>query len=108
MGYIEFHRKLPSNLTTMVMAFGGWIDAGKAATGAIRHLVRHLSASRLASIDPEAFFLFTQERPQIQMTADGYRTLRWPKSEFLMWQPPDGQEGLLLFHGMEPNQRWRT
>ena len=25
-----------------------------------------------------------------------------------MWQPPDGQAGLLLFRSREPNQKWRT
>lgn len=108
MDYIELHGEVPSNLTTMVMAFGGWIDAGDAATGAMRHLVRHLSAPRLASIDPEAFFVFTQERPEARMAADGNRTIRWPRSEFYTWQPPGGQPGLLLFRGMEPNQLWRT
>jgi proteasome assembly chaperone (PAC2) family protein len=108
MDEVEFHREPPSNLTTMVMAFGGWIDAGEAATGAIQQLVRHLSAPLLASIDSEAFFVFTQERPEVRMTTDGHRAIHWPRSEFFVWQPPDGQEGLLLFRGMEPNQRWRT
>lgn len=108
MDYVEFHREPPANLATMVMAFGGWIDAGEAATGAIEQLVQHLSAPLLASIDPEAFFVFTQERPDVRLAADGQRVLSWPKSEFFAWQPPDGQAGLLLFRGMEPNQRWRT
>ena len=38
MDYVTFHSEPPSNLTTMVMAFGGWINAGRAATGTIRHL----------------------------------------------------------------------
>ena len=69
MGYVEFDREPPANLTTMVMAFGGWIDAGQAATGALRHLVRDLSATRLAWIDPEHFFVFTQERPTVRLGA---------------------------------------
>ena len=108
MDYVEFHREPSSNLTTMVVAFGGWIDAGEAATGALQHLVRHLSAPRLASIDPEEFFMFTQERPDVRITADGQRAIRWPRSEFFAWQPQDGRAGLLLFCGMEPHQRWRT
>jgi proteasome assembly chaperone (PAC2) family protein len=108
MDYVEFDREPPFNLTTMVIAFGGWIDAGEAATGALRHLVRHLSAPRLAAIDPEEFFIFTQERPEVRMTADGGRVIHWPRSEFFTWQPPDGRAGLLLFCGMEPHQRWRT
>ncbi len=108
MDYVEFHREPPSNLTTMVVGFGGWIDAGEAATGTVRHLVKHLSASRLASIDPEEFFVFTQERPDVRLREDGERAIRWPRSEFYTWQPSDDRSGLLLFYGMEPNQRWRT
>lgn len=108
MEYVEFHREPPANLTTMVVGFGGWIDAGEAATGTIRYLVRRLSASRLASIDPEEFFAFTDVRPSVYRTADGNRAMRWPRSDFYTWQPPDGREGLLLFRGMEPNLRWRA
>jgi proteasome assembly chaperone (PAC2) family protein len=108
MDHVAFHREPPANLTTMVVAFGGWIDAGEAATGALRHLVRHLSAPHLASIDPEAFFVFTETRPVVRMTADGERIIRWPRSEFSTWQPPDGRAGLLLFRGMEPQCRWRA
>jgi hypothetical protein len=56
MDNVEFDREPPANLTTLVMAFGGWIDAGRAATGALRHLTRDLRATRVARIDPEAFF----------------------------------------------------
>ena len=44
MDEVEFHREPPANLPTMVVAFGGWIDAGEAATGAMRSLVRQLAA----------------------------------------------------------------
>jgi proteasome assembly chaperone (PAC2) family protein len=108
MDYLELHREPPSNLTTMVIGFGGWIDAGEAASGTMRHLVRRLSTSHLASIDPEEFFVFTQVRPFIRLTAEGIRAIRWPRSEFYTWQPPGGQPGLLLFRGMEPNRMWRT
>jgi len=108
MDYLELHREPPSNLTTMVIGFGGWIDAGEAASGSMRHLVRRLSTSHLASIDPEEFFVFTQVRPYVRLTAEGIRSIRWPRSEFHTWQPSDGQPGVLLFRGMEPNRRWRT
>src|SRR6266481_4448973 len=108
MDNVEFDREPPANLTTMVMAFGGWIDAGQAATGALRHLVRDLSATRLAWIDPEQFFLFTQERPEVRLRADGERNIHWPRSEFFAWHPGNGRDGILLFCGVEPHQKWRT
>jgi proteasome assembly chaperone (PAC2) family protein len=108
MDNVEFDREPPANLTTMVMAFGGWIDAGRAATGALRHLVRDLPAARLARIDPEEFFVFTQERPEVRLREDGGREILWPRSEFFAWYPGDGRDGLLLFSGPEPHQRWHT
>jgi proteasome assembly chaperone (PAC2) family protein len=108
MDSIEFHREPPSHLPTMVVAFGGWIDAGEAVTGAMRYLVRQLSASPLASIDPEDFFDFTKVRPVVRLTAEGQRAIRWPRSAFWTWQPPESRAGLLLFRGMEPHRRWRT
>jgi proteasome assembly chaperone (PAC2) family protein len=92
----------------MVMAFGGWIDAGRAATGALRHLARDLRATRLARIIPEEFFVFTQERPEVRLRPDGGRDIHWPRSEFFAWDPGEGRDGLLLFSGPEPHQRWQT
>jgi proteasome assembly chaperone (PAC2) family protein len=108
MEHVEFDREAPSNLATMVVAFGGWIDAGRAATGALRHLVDDLQAPRLARIDPEMFFMFTQERPEVRLTPDGGRDIHWPRSEFFVSPPAGGRDGLLLFCGPEPHQRWRT
>lgn len=110
MDTVEFDREPPANLSTMVIAFGGWIDAGRAATGALRHLVRDLPAARLARIDPEEFFMLTQERPEVRLRADGERDIQWPRSEFFAWRGrrEDGGDGLLLFCGPEPHQRWRT
>jgi proteasome assembly chaperone (PAC2) family protein len=109
MDNVEFDREpSPANLTTLVMAFGGWVDAGKAATGALRHLVRDLGAERVAWIDPEEFFVLTQERPEVRLRPDGERDIQWPRSEFFGWRPEGGGDGLLLFCGPEPHQRWRA
>jgi proteasome assembly chaperone (PAC2) family protein len=108
MDHVAFDREPPATLTTMVMAFGGWIDAGRAATGAVRHLIDDLGAERLASIDPEEFFVLTQERPEVRLRPDGEREIHWPRTEFFGWHRDDRADGLLLFCGPEPHQRWRT
>ena len=108
MDHVAFDGEPPTTLTTMIMAFGGWIDAGRAATGAVRHLIRDLGAERLALIDPEEFFVLTQERPEVRLRPDGEREIQWPRSEFFAWHQEAGGHGLLLFCGPEPHQRWRT
>ena len=40
MDEVAWHGEPPSTIPTMVMAFTGWIDAGEAATDALRFLVR--------------------------------------------------------------------
>src|SRR5438876_1492885 len=108
MDNVVFDHEPPATLTTMVIAFGGWIDAGRAATGALRHLVRDLPAERLDRMDPEEFFVLTQERPEVRLRDDGDRDVHWPRSEFFAWSPGEGRDGLLLFCGPEPHQKWRT
>jgi proteasome assembly chaperone (PAC2) family protein len=107
MDAVTVYQELPTNVTTLVMAFGGWINAGKAAMGALRFLVDPLAAPRVASIDPDDFFVLTQERPLVRLTPEGLRDLQWPQADFFLWQP-QGQPGLLLFGGPEPHLRWRT
>src|SRR5215470_10049427 len=65
---ITFHSEPPSNTPTMVVAFGGWVDAGEAATSALRFLVCQLAATPLATIDPEAFVDFTTLRPIVRLS----------------------------------------
>ena len=55
MDEVTFHGEPPSNVPTMVVAFGGWVNAGEAATGALRYLVRQLGATPLAVDRPEDF-----------------------------------------------------
>jgi proteasome assembly chaperone (PAC2) family protein len=108
MDEVEFHHEPPATLSTLVVALGGWVDAGEAATGAMRYLVRQLNATPLATIDPEEFVDFTTMRPVVRLSAEGERTIRWPRIAFWTWQPPEGGTGLLLFRGVEPQRRWRT
>jgi len=107
MDEVEWHREPPSHIPTMVTAFSGWIDAGEAATDAMRFLVRQLAAEPLATVDLEDFVDFTQDRPVVRLNAEGERTIRWPRSAFWLWQPPEPRAGLLLFRGLEPQRRWR-
>src|SRR2546427_3870505 len=108
MDEVAWHGEPPSTIPTMVMALSGWIDAGEAATDALRFLVRQLAAEPLATIDLEDFVDFTHVRPVVRLTDEGERTIRWPRSAFWLWQPPEPRAGLLLFRGLEPQRRWGT
>ena len=120
--YLTIHEPPPGNLDHLVIAYGGWPDAAESATNTIKYLVRKLEAKKFAEIDPEEFFVFTQERPRTSRTRDGRRRIRWPANEFYQWTSPTGDKsndmrqgktkgntgGLMFLLGMEPNLRWRT
>ena len=92
----------------MIIAFGGWADAGESATTAINFMQRQLQAKKFAEIDPEEFYDFTQTRPYTSRTRDGRRRVHWPANEFFYWVGPGPAKGAMTFLGIEPNLRWRT
>jgi proteasome assembly chaperone (PAC2) family protein len=92
-----------------ILAFGGWIDAGSGGTGAVRHLMSSLSTRKLADIDPEEFYAFTDTRPLVSIVAPGERAIHWPRGEFQgAIMPADSPSDVILFAAPEPNLRWRT
>jgi PAC2 family len=92
-----------------IVGFGGWIDAGFAATGAVRYLIDHLHATRVAELDPEPFYAFTDTRPRVSHPAPGRREPVWPKVEWHTVRMPDeAARDLVLFTAPEPNLRWRS
>ena len=96
------------NRPILIAAFRGWADAQDAASGALRYIIRVLSATKFAELDPEEFFVFTRVRPLVRTDIKGSRTIRWPSNNFYYIQGTDGQRDLILFVGVEPNLKWKT
>ncbi len=92
-----------------LVAFGGWVDAGSAGTGAVRYLVESLSATKYADVDPEEFYSFTDTRPLTTNVGPGERATHWPRGEFYFARLPEpATRDLVLFVAPEPNLKWRT
>ena len=90
----------------VVMAFGGWNDAGNAATGAIEHLAEAYDAQPVYALDPDDFYDFQVNRPRVVLTEDDDREITWPTTELKIAELPDGRN-VILVQGLEPNLRWR-
>jgi proteasome assembly chaperone (PAC2) family protein len=91
-----------------ITAFAGWNDAAEVATQAVRFLVRHWDAPRLADVDPEEFFVFTEQRPIVHLDEAAQRRIDWPGNEMYYWHAPTGGRDVILLVGTEPSLRWRT
>jgi proteasome assembly chaperone (PAC2) family protein len=90
----------------LVVAFEGWSDAGQAATGAARFLINTWSATRLGDIDPEEFYNFSEQRPQVKLSDGLLRTLEWPANE-CFYHTGGSERDFLIWVGVEPHLRWR-
>ena len=108
MSYLEVG-ELPSlRSPVLVMACGGWNDAGQSATSAVRFLIEGWSAQRFASINPEEFFDFTSARPTIHIAPDQQRELEWPSNAFFYKADSALSRDFIFLLGTEPHLKWRA
>jgi proteasome assembly chaperone (PAC2) family protein len=90
----------------LITAFRGWNDAGESATAAATFLKETWGAEPFARIDPEEFFDFQVARPVVRLVDGVSRVIEWPSCEF-HFARQNGRD-VVLFIGLEPNNRWRT
>jgi len=108
MSYLEVAEVPPLRSPVLVMAFGGWNDAGQAATSAVRFLIEAWSPQRFASIDPEEFFDFTSARPTIRLASGRQREIEWPSNAFFYKADSALSRDFVLLLGTEPHLKWRA
>jgi hypothetical protein len=110
----------------LVVAFEGWNDAGEAASNAVRTLEEQLELVPITSVDPEDYFDYQFNRPNISLDDDGNRVIEWPS--VTMYGPADAGSGdvvplaadaqlavtgnnganVYLLVGTEPSRGWKT
>ena len=108
---IEFEG-LPESLPdlvdpVMLCAFEGWNDAGDAASGAVLHLEEVWSATQIAEFDPEDYYDFQVNRPEVTFD-EGVRAVSWPTTRLSVARIPLATRDVVLVHGIEPSMRWRS
>jgi proteasome assembly chaperone (PAC2) family protein len=91
----------------MIAAFGGWNDAGEAATGAVSHLLNIWEATLIATFDPEDFYDFQVNRPQISIDGSEIRHITWPTTEVFSAPTPALPFDIILIKGIEPSMHWK-
>ena len=92
----------------MIAAFEGWNDAGDAATGAVEHLAEVFSATAVSALEPDDYYDFQVNRPQVSLDGDGRRHITWPTTHLSVARLPDLGRDLVIVRGIEPNMRWRA
>jgi proteasome assembly chaperone (PAC2) family protein len=104
----SFEDLQPLHSPIMVVALRGWFDVAEVATGALQRLMRDKPGPVVASIDPDPFFDFTQERPEAWIDDALMRQIRWPTNEFRIARFPGKPHDLVVLAGVEPHLRYAT
>lgn len=97
----------PLRSPVMLIALTGLFDIGGAATTAVDRFAPADTAITIGEIDPDPFYDFTQERPQVELEADELRVVRWPENQFDVVRGRGGRD-LVVLVGVEPHLAWRT
>jgi hypothetical protein len=106
MSELRLHVRPALRDAPLLLAFGGWNDAGDAATLAVRYVEDAIRAVPLAELDCEEFLDFTVTRPTVKLDAAQQRVVEWPNTSF-RYGSFDGSRELVTGCGVEPHLRWR-
>ena len=108
MPYVQYHSEPELRSPLVIAAFSGWNDAADSATTAVKFLIEKWKPDKLADIDAEEFYVFTETRPSVHFVGGLQRTITWPTNQFLSYSPPDMDHDMILYLGVEPQLKWRT
>jgi proteasome assembly chaperone (PAC2) family protein len=106
--HVRWTRQPQLRSPVVLAAFSGWNDAGDAATSALASLGQGWGAEPFADLDPEEFYDFTANRPQVRLVDGRTRSVEWPANEFWWATVPGTDIDVVLLQGTEPGLRWRT
>ena len=96
----------PLRNPVMLVALRGLFDIGGVATSALDWMLKERDFAVVADIDPDPFFDFTQERPEVFTDTDGDRQIRWPENEFTVIRYPESARDMVVLNGVEPHVSW--
>jgi proteasome assembly chaperone (PAC2) family protein len=99
--------------STLLLALTGWMDGGDVSTGSVKQLMKGRDLRRIASIDPDDFYIFNFPgsmevaalfRPRVKYDHGVVDEYEMPTNVF--WA--DESAKLLFFIGREPNLKWHA
>ncbi|HEX2071754.1 MAG TPA: PAC2 family protein [Thermoleophilaceae bacterium] len=91
----------------LVAAFGGWNDAGDAASAAVEFIRSRFEPAEVARIELEDYLDFTETRPTARLVDSRTREIDWPATTIAAAEVRGADNDLIVVQGPEPALRWR-
>ena len=104
----EIHiKKLPKLKNPIFIAgFDGWGNALNISKGMVNYLIRRMKAKHFADLDPDTFYRYDEQRPQVSIVGGILNSFRSPGGSFYAAQTDAGQSDLVILKADEPNLCW--
>jgi len=94
------------NKPVLIAGFDGWGNALNISNGMVAYLIRHLSATKFADLDPDAFYRYDEQRPVVDIVEGRLNTLTPPSGSFYAVETGENQSDIVILKANEPNLRW--
>lgn len=104
---VVWNHRPPLRDPIMVAAFGGWNDAGDAASAAVEFIRSRFKPTEVARIDLEEYLDFTETRPTARLVDSRTREIDWPVTTIAAAEVRGADNDLVVIQGPEPALRWR-
>jgi proteasome assembly chaperone (PAC2) family protein len=91
----------------LVAAFGGWNDAGDAASAAVEFIRSRFEPTPVARIELEDYLDFTETRPTARLVDSRTREIDWPVTTIAAAEVRGADNDIVVVQGPEPSLRWR-
>ncbi len=91
----------------LLLHFDGWVDAGRGAKTAVRHISNVTGAETLAEFDTEHLLDYRAHRPTLHIVNGINADIDWPVIELSAGRDSDDRDVLIL-NGAEPDHNWRS
>ena len=100
-------KKLPKLKNPLLIAgFDGWGNALNISKGMVDYLIRRMKAKPFADLDPDTFYRYDEQRPQVSIVGGILESFRSPGGSFYAAQTDAGQSDLVILKADEPNLCW--
>lgn len=106
--FVTFHQSPPLDNPVLIAGFGDWSNAGNVALKSIEYIIRKKGATKMAEIDTDRFYHFTQSRPVVSIREGRLQRLNLKKISFYFLHNNEGKNDLIFLKAQEPDYRWPT
>jgi proteasome assembly chaperone (PAC2) family protein len=90
----------------LIAGFDGWGNALNISNGMAAYLVRRLDAKNFATLDPDTFYRYDEQRPVVDISDGLLNSLTSPGGTFYAVETGADQNDLIILKANEPNLRW--